>query len=493
MQQRESKAQNEFCQDNRKGRSIRLGMTVQLPDLGIWLAFGLPGMVYACGAGRAWLAIGFFLGTVINWQVMPYRLMRYTAKSKDVVTVPEYLSARFHESNNILKYSSAALMAVLLFLYIIVLLKWSGAVLSRMLGLPVRVVIAVCLLAAVIYTCAGGIRGLFSGDFIHGMLLFFSLLLVPICIFIFMSPGDIVRNIMNSGPNGGASVYLNVLYRDGAMISPVEIISQLSVGIVWMGMPQLLTKFLSAQSGKEINRGRRTAIVFTLIALVSACVLGGLGRAVLYSPAGSSTLTNPELVFFEMVKKLFQEERALFALAGLLFYVMLLTVISTLCSQLYTVAVSLYRDIIKDGFLRKAAPEKSTWGYRGTLVFLALLAYLTAIYTPAWNQEWFYLMWIALGCTFGPVVLVSLYWKRMNLCGAMAGMLGGCGSVFLWQYAKLIPEAGCWYSLAKLTGMNAVLPGFLISVLLIFLVSLATKDVSEEVKKEFEEVKYRII
>lgn len=482
-----------FCLGNRKEKGILLGLSAQVSDIGIWLFLGLPGAVYAFGAGKAWIAVGLFIGTVINWQVMPYRLMRYAVKSKNVLTIPEFLSERFKEKKCILKYLSSFLMFLFMLVYVSALLKGIGNIFDTLLGVRSELIIGIILLTAVIYTVISGFKGIVAADFCHGIMILLSITVIPICIAVFMRAGEIVKNIMNSRVPGGASVYLNVLYNNGELIQPVDVISQLSFGIAYMGMPHILTRFMAAPNGREINKGRRTAIIWSLISLVTACVVGALCRAYLYPMILSRGESGYMPVFLETIRKMFMEERSWLLIAGILVCSVFAAVISFVNAQLLTLSSTLYHDVIKGGIFCHFRIRNDIFFCRLTIVFTAVFIYIISVLLSFPPVELTVLAWMMMGCSFGPVILMSLYWKRMNRCGAVTGLLSGAASVIIWNYAELINTGEGYMSLYAYTGLSAILPCFFLSLLFIVLGSLATKDVEEEVKKEFEDVRNRIV
>ncbi len=494
MQIKNENSFDTFCTGSDKNKGVLLGISPQIANTGFWTLFFMPGMIYAYGAGKAWIAVGLFIGTVINWQIMPYRLMRYRAKSdQKIFTLPAYFTERFKEKRPVLKTVSSLLMSILMILFSASLLKEMAMLLEKTCDIPQNAVIIGVVILGALYTAMGGFSGLMNSDFFHSIWVVLCILLCAIVVGIRMNPGEIVINIMNTRVPGDASVYLNVIYDNGTLINPVELISQLSFGLACAGMPNILTGFMAAPNGREINKGRRVVIIWTLISLVAACVMGALCRAYLYPQILTPEESRSGIFYFAAIEKLFLEEHTRQIMAGFFLIAIPIVLISALNSGLLTVTSTLYHDLIKKSISRRFRLQKEIPVFRLLLILVGAVTTAVAIWMPERPFSFLSLAWSLLGCSFGPVVAFSLYWKRMNRSGAIAGLITGTLSVLAWNYLNIFPLADRYINLHTATGMNPILPCFLLSALMIIFVSLITKDVDEGIKREFEEVRNRIM
>lgn len=460
-------------------------LSAQASDMSGWLLMGLPGAVYALGTGEAWIAIGLFLGTVFNWIVISGRLRSYTIRANNSLTLPEFFENRFEDKKRILLLISSIVIAVFFLVYTASALAAGGKLFTTVFGIEYRVALVVGAFVILVYTFMGGFMAVCVTDFIQGMLMLVGLLVVPIIAYGIVG-GDMTSLIEQSGVAGGSVSFLNIFEDNGKPLTFVQILSQLAWGLGYMGMPHILVRFMAVKDKKELKKSRVIAIVWVALSLGMAVLIGIIGRAYMYPTIlGTAGADNTENVFIQMILKLFTEEFSLAFIGGLFLCGILAAIMSTADSQLLVTASAVSQDIFK-GIIKKDASDKTIFRIsRYTVVVVALLAVLIA-WDP--NSSIMGLVsnaWAGLGSAFGPIVLLSLFWKRTNLPGAIAGIVSGGLTVIIWDYIPLVGGQ----TLGAATGLYSLLIGFFVSLALIVVVSLMTKEPSKEMLQAFDDVK----
>ena len=468
-------------------------LSAQASDMSGWLLMGLPGCIYAFGANQAWIAIGLFLGTVFNWLLVSGRLRRYTIKAGNAMTIPEYLSNRFHDNKNILKTISAIVIVVFFLVYTASAFAAGGKLFSSVMKIDYHFALTIGAIVILAYTFLGGFIAVCNTDFVQGTLMLIGILTVPIVAVMLMGTGHIIPNLIDSGLTVDAKDFLNIFSENGKPISPISIASQLAWGLGYCGMPHILVRFMAVRDDKELAKSRKIAIVWVLLSLAVACIIGVIGRAYLYPTVLGTEHSEYENVFIEMIKKVFLVDTKLPLIGGLLLCGVLAAIMSTADSQLLVSSSSVANDLIAGVFFKKMSEKSIMIASRITVIAIAIIAYIIA-----WNPDSSIMAlvsdaWAGLGSAFGPTIFMSLYWKRINMPGAAAGMISGGLTVIIWDYIKFIKLDGVRVTLATYTGLYSLLVGFFVSLLFIVIFTLSTAKVSDEIVKEFEDVKNGIV
>jgi len=468
-------------------------LSAQASDMSGWLLMGLPGCIYAFGANQAWIAIGLFLGTVLNWLLVSGRLRRYTIKAGNAMTIPEYLSNRFHDNKNILKTISAIVIVVFFLVYTASAFAAGGKLFSSVMKIDYHVALTIGAIVILAYTFLGGFIAVCNTDFVQGTLMLIGILTVPIVAVMLMGTGHIIPHLIDSGLTVDAKDFLNIFSENGKPISPISIASQLAWGLGYCGMPHILVRFMAVRDDKELAKSRKIAIVWVLLSLAVACIIGVIGRAYLYPTVLGTEHSEYENVFIEMIKKVFLVDTKLPLIGGLLLCGVLAAIMSTADSQLLVSSSSVANDLIAGVFFKKMSEKSIMIASRITVIAIAIIAYIIA-----WNPDSSIMAlvsdaWAGLGSAFGPTIFMSLYWKRINMPGAAAGMISGGLTVIIWDYIKFIKLDGVRVTLATYTGLYSLLVGFFVSLLFIVIFTLSTAKVSDEIVKEFEDVKNGIV
>ena len=441
---------------------------------------GLPGSIYALGTGQAWVAIGLFLGTVANWLLISKRLRRYTIVANNSLTLPEFLENRFHDKKRILLCISSIVIVIFFLVYTASALASGGKLFNTVFGVDYHVALAIGAGVILTYTFLGGFLAVCTTDFIQGTLMLIGLLVVPIVAYGFVS-GDFASNLALTGVN--YDDYMSLFSNGGEAYSAVDILSQLAWGLGYCGMPHILVRFMAVKNEKELKKSSVIAIVWVFISLVMACVIGIVGRAFL-APAVLDEVSS-ESVFIELINQVFNHKLALPFVGGLFLCGILAAIMSTADSQLLVCASSVSKDIYKNVAKPDASDQTVLKVSRLTVVVVALLAFFIA-WDP--NSSVMALVsdaWAGLGSAFGPIVVCSLFWKRTNVAGAVAGMVSGGLTVIIWDYLPIMDGK----TIGSATGVYSLLVGFMISLICIVAFSLLTKKPSSEIEEEFERVK----
>lgn len=457
-------------------------LSAQASDMSGWLLMGLPGSVYALGTGQSWIAIGLFIGTVCNWLFISRRLRRYTIRANNSLTLPMYFENRFHDKKKILLLISSVTIVIFFLVYTASALAAGGKLFNSIFGIDYKIALTIGAVVILTYTFMGGFLAVCTTDFIQGMLMLVALLAVPLAALGIVGADNVSATLSQTGVD--ADNFMNILSNgsDGNF-SVVDIVSQLAWGLGYMGMPHILVRFMAVKDEKELNKSKGVAIVWVALSLVFACVIGVVGRAYLYPVL----LTDgaEENVFIEMIIKLFATDFNMPIVGGLFLCGILAAIMSTADSQLLVSASSVAEDIYCGFFGKKAEDKKVLMVSRITVVVIAVLAYVIALNPNSSIMGLVSNAWAGLGSAFGPIVVMSLFWKRTNLQGAVAGIVSGAVAVILWDYIPLV--AG--QTLGTVTGLYSLVVGFTLSLLCIVVGSLCTKAPTEEMLQEFEDVK----
>ena len=459
-------------------------LSAQASDMSGWLLMGLPGSVYALGTGQAWIAVGLFIGTVLNWYIISARLRRYTIRANNSVTFPEYLENRFHDKKKVLLLVSSIVIVVFFLVYTASALAAGGKLFASVFGVDYTLALTIGAAVILAYTFMGGFMAVCTTDFIQGTLMLVALLVVPLLAYFIMGPENMTASLAASNVPGGVDGYLNLFSNGESAYGPIEIISQLAWGLGYCGMPHILTRFMAIKSEKELKKSRVIATVWVAISLGMAVIIGVVGRAYLFPTVLGEGAVSTENVFIEMITQLFTKDLSLAFIGGILLCGILAAIMSTVDFQLLITASSASKDIYQGVINPKADSKRVLAISRVTVIVVAILAYLIALDPNSSIMGLVSNAWAGLGSAFGPTIVLSLFWKRANMPGAVAGIISGGLTVIIWDYIPLVGGQ----TLGAATGLYSLVVGFAISLALILIVSLCTKEPDAEIIREFEDV-----
>ena len=476
------------------GRSLGpwvTAMSAEASDMSGWLLMGLPGVAYWCGlADAAWTAIGLAIGTYFNWLIVSKRLRRYSARANNAITLPEFFSNRFREKNKVILTLSAGFILIFFAVYAASCFVTCGKLFSTLFGLPYISMMLVGAAFVLLYTLLGGFLAESASDFMQGIVMILALtVIVTISTVQAGGIGAVIENaksipgffdffgLANPTVNeAGEQIALlgKPIFGEPTKYGLLKICSTMAWGLGYFGMPQVLLRFMAIRDEKELTRSRRIAMVWVVISLGVAVFIGIAGRQ-LY-PTTHLTASAAESIFITLATSSLPAILAGFVMAGIL-----AATISSSDSYLLIAASAVAKNVYQGVIKKKATDKQVMMVSRITLLVIALIAIIIALDEQSVIFKVVSFAWAGFGATFGPLMLFSLFWKRINRAGAIAGMISGGGMVFLW---KLV--------ISKLGGVFAIyelLPAFIISSLCIVIVSLLTAPPSKEIEEDFEAVK----
>ena len=460
------------------GRSLGpwvTAMSAEASDMSGWLLMGLPGLAYWCGiADAAWTAIGLAVGTYINWLIVSKRLRRYSMRAGNAITLPEYFSNRFHEKGKVIMTIAALFILIFFTVYAASCLVTCGKLFSTLFDMPYIPMMIVGAVFVLVYTLIGGFLAESASDFMQALVMIIAL---GVIVFVGTTAAggldaviDNVRSIPSFLEFFGIATPETVdgvqqvaagtpLFGEGTSYGALSVVSALAWGLGYFGVPQVLLRFMAIRSERELTMSRRIATVWVVISLTIAVFIGVVGRS-LY-PSALLTSSEAENVFILLATSLLPPLLAGFVMAGIL-----AATISSSDSYLLIAASAFSKNIYQGLFRKKASDKEVLRVSRLTLLLIAVVAIVIALDENSVIFTIVSFAWAGFGATFGPLMLFSLFWKRTTRAGAIAGMLGGAGMVFVWKLL-VRPLGGLW-------DVYELLPAFLFSVLCIVVVSLLT-------------------
>jgi SSS family solute:Na+ symporter/sodium/proline symporter len=437
-------------------------------DMSGWMLLGLPGAMYVSGLSAGWIALGLFIGAFANYLIVAPRLRVYTEVARDAITIPDYFGKRFEDRSRMLRVISSLVIVVFFTLYTSSGLVAGGKLFETSFGLDYTLGLWITAGVVLAYTMVGGFLAVSLTDFVQGCIMFVALVLVPIVALMNVGGiGEVAETVRAVDP-----ALLNLF--EGA--TAVSIISAMAWGLGYFGQPHIIVRFMAVRSVRDIPMTRNIGMSWMLVTLVGALATGLVGLA--YATRTGLEVTDPETIFILLSDVLFDP-----LITGFLLAAILAAIMSTISSQLLVSSSSLVEDFY-GVFLRKSAPQKEL-----VLVGrLAVLAVAVAAILLAYNPDSNVLglvskAWAGFGAAFGPLVILSLTWKRMTRNGALAGIVVGAVTVLFWIYAPVLADG------AKLSSViYEIVPGFVLSFLAIVAVSLMGKPPAASVTDTFEAV-----
>lgn len=447
-------------------------MSAQASDMSGWLLMGFPGSILAFGMGQAWIGIGLGIGTILNWIFVAARLRNFSKVANDSITLPQYLSNRFCTKSPVLQIICAIIFLVFFTIYVASSFVAGGTVFSTVIPFFAdKQEIAVLIFAVILiaYTFLGGFKAVCWTDFFQAIMMLIALLAVPIVILLVkdLDP-SLLTQAIPYGTEGEMSEFSKSLFS----ASWQEIVTGLSWGLGYFGMPHIIVRFMSIKNAKMIKTSATVAIIWVVLTLGAAIIIAYLGRMAY----GEELLAdqNQKLIFIKAVRDLFPA-----FIAGLLLSAIIAAAMSTADSQLLVASSSFTSDIYKPIIRKNASDKEVLWIGRGVVIIVAIIAYFIASNGGSGAQAIMNMVenaWGGFGASFGPVIIASLFWKRLTYKGAVAGVIGGAVVDVAWLLF-----------LTKPTGIYEILPGFIVGALCCVIVSLIDKKPSEEVEKLFED------
>ena len=483
----------------RKMNKWVVALSAQASDMSGWLLMGLPGAIFLGGFSEAWIGIGLLIGTYLNWKIVAHRLRRYSQACGDSITIPDFINNRFRDQTGIARILAALIILVFFTFYTASGFVSCAKLFTTTFGIPETISCCgltlsgytLCLwigaLVVVSYTLMGGYMAVCWTDFIQGLLMFVAIVLVPAIVV--CEAGGFAATV--DGLNA-INPYLQSLFTTastGEAYGFVGLISCLAWGLGYFGMPHILVRFMSIDNPAEVKGSRRIAMTWVTISLAAATVIGLVFH--LYLKQRGLTLADvggdPERCFMVMINGIFSSGFLVRVFAGILLSAIMAAIMSTADSQLLVSASSFSNDFYKVVLRKKASNRELILVSRLAVGAVSLVAIALAMNT---QSEFFKVVmkmvsfaWAGFGAAFGPLILLALFWKRTNLAGAVAGMLVGSVTCFVWKFVL-----SGFVADYPVFGLYELAPGFLLSFVATVVVSLVTKKPSQEMLDEFAAV-----
>ena len=484
----------------RKMNKWVVALSAQASDMSGWLLMGLPGAIYVGGFSEAWIGIGLGIGTYLNWKIVAHRLRVYSHACKDSITIPDFICNRFRDPTGVSRIIAAIIILVFFTFYTASGFVSCAKLFTSTFGIPETVSFlgltmtgySLCLwiggIVVVSYTLLGGYMAVCWTDFIQGSLMFVAIVLVPAIVVCnaggFATTVDALNEI---------NPYLQSLFTNASTAKAAGFIglaSCMAWGLGYFGMPHILVRFMSINNPAEVKGSRRIAMSWVTISLGAATVIGLVFH--LYLKQRGLTLADvgndPEKMFMVMINGIFNGGFFSRVFAGILLSAIMAAIMSTADSQLLVSASSFSNDLYKIVFRKQASNKELIFVSRLAVGAVALAAIFMAMNT---QSEFFKVVmkmvsfaWAGFGAAFGPLVLLALFWRRTNLAGAVAGMVVGAVTCFVWKFV-LSDYAGTY----EIFGLYELAPGFLFAFVTTVVVSLVTKRPSAEMLAEFDSVR----
>ena len=422
-------------------------------DMSAWVLMGLPTSIYALGIGQVWIPVGLAIGYTLSWLLEAPRLRKFTITAKDSITIPQYLTNRFLSRSLALQVICAAVFLIAYTIYAASSIKACGTLFNTVIGLDANIAMYLAAFIIISYTFLGGFSAVCWTDFFQGLLILGALLIAPI----------FAAGTMGSGVAIEQAGYWNVFS------SWQDVVSGLAWGLGYFGMPHIIIRFMSLKSQKDLKKSAKIGITWTILILIFAVLVGVIGRMFL---GLDENIHDNSLVFIEMVRKIFPG-----IISGILLSAVLAASMSTADSQLLSAASAFASDVYKPIVRKNQSSDKEMlWTGRIVVLIISVAALILAASPGSGSiMDLVSNAWGIFGAAFGPVILLSLFWRRFNFAGAVAGILTGA-----------IVDI-CWLIFLSGTKVYELAPGFAASLIAAVAVALITGEPGRDVELLFDE------
>ncbi|HEY9576307.1 MAG TPA: sodium/proline symporter PutP [Pseudobacillus sp.] len=446
------------------GRSLGPAVTALsagAADMSGWLLMGLPGAIFLNGLVETWIAVGLTVGAYLNYVLVAPRLRAYTEVSSDSITIPSYLESRLKDKSRLLRIVSGIVILIFFTFYVSSGMVAGGKFFLSSFGLDYHLGLLIVSAVVIFYTLFGGFLAVSYTDVVQGLIMFLSLLLVPI-VGLFLTGGlsETATSIRAVDPQ-------LLSFVSGA--SFLGVLSAVAWGLGYFGQPHIIVRFMAISSVKEVKSARRIGIGWMFLSLFGAVATALIGIA--YYQQNNATLDDPETIFITLGQIIFHP-----FIAGIMLAAVLAAVMSTISSQLIVTSSALIEDLYK-AVIKTDAPDKQYVFYgRLAVLVVSIIAMVLAWPNSDTVLKIVSFAWAGFGASFGPIILLSLYWRKLTAKGALWGMITGAITVIIWGNVESLTNT-----------LYEIVPGFIICWIVTYLVSLATYQPNEEINREFTE------
>lgn len=478
---KKNKSSDDFYLGGRKLGPLVTAMSAEASDMSSWLLMGLPGLAMAGRFAEAsWTAIGLAIGTYLNFLIVAKRIRRYSSRI-DAFTIPDFFSKRYKDKQNILSLISALIIIVFFVPYTASGFSACGKLFNTLFGMDYVTAMIISAVVIVAYTTLGGFLAASTTDLIQSIVM--TLALIVVLLYGINVAGGWDQVVANVKAIPGFVSFTEV-YAGSEGVAPynaLTIASTLAWGLGYFGMPHILLRFMAINDAKKLKTSRRIAAVWVVISMAAAILIGIVGFGMVKSGA-IGELSDTERVMVAIAKLISTHGILPAIIAGVILAGILAATMSTADSQLLAASSSVSQNIMRDFFGIKLSEKKAMLLARISVIVISVIAVFMSL-----NEKSVFKVvsfaWAGFGAAFGPVVLFSLFWKRSNKWGALAGMITGGVMVFVWKYVIAVKFAGTVLEIYEL------LPAFILASVAIVVVSLLTGKPEKEICDEFDEVK----
>lgn len=419
-----------------------------------WFLLGLPGAAYGLGFTEYWSAIGIASGILFSWTFIAIPLRRETGRL-GALTLPDYFELRFNDRTRLLRIVSMVVILFFYTAYVAAQLHGAGKILNATFGIDVLWGIVIGAAVVLFYTLMGGFLAVAWTDLIQGLLMTMVALVLPIVGLIYVGgPSTLVEKLSARGADflsmSGGKVGHAFLFG--------VVVGGLSWGFGYLGQPHLLTRYMAIRKTNELRKGSLIAMGWVLLSYWGAPLIGIVGVAVL----------GPDLADKEQVMPLLAKALVPGWIAGLMIAGATAAMMSSADSQLLVATSALVEDVYVRLFRPKTTPSRLVLLSRLATVLIAGVAFVLAIMALLGSElidSMVAYAWTGLGASFGPPLVLSLWWRRTTWGGVLSGMVGGMIATVIWRNAPALNEL-----------LDIKAAAVLISTALVALVSLAGRQ-----------------
>ncbi|OBF96269.1 sodium/proline symporter [Mycobacterium sp. 852002-51152_SCH6134967] len=440
-------------------------------DMSGWLLLGVPGAIYASGLLESWIVIGLVIGAWLNWKFVAPRLRAYTEIANNSITVPSFFENRLRDKSHVLRISAGTIILVFFTFYVSSGMVAGGVFFESSFGSSYLTGMLLVAGVTLCYTLFGGFLGASLTDVAQGLLMLAALVTVPVAAILAIGgPGELVdlvqaADAVHNVGNPGDEIHRTSLFFGGSFLA---IVSAAAWGIGYFGQPHIIVRFMAMRSSADAKAGRRIGISWMILTSAGAITTGYAGLAYFFKE--DVTLENPETVFLRLAQVMFHP-----FVAGVVLAAVLAAIMSTISSQLIVCSSALVEDIYR-AFGKEASPTRLVLYGRLGVLTVAVVAVLLALNPDGTILDLVGFAWAGFGAAFGPLIILSLFWRKLTSAGAIAGMIAGAVVVGVWGQTEALSSA-----------MYEIVPGFVACFAVAVAVSLATAREDDEIQREFSE------
>jgi len=451
---------NDYILGGRKLGAVVTALSVGASDMSGWLLLGLPGAIYLSGLSEIWIGIGLVLGAYCNWLFVSKRLRIYSQHANNSLTLPDYFENRFNDTTRVLRLVSAFVILLFFTFYTASGLVGGAILFENSFGLQYSTALISGGLIIVGYTFIGGFLAVAWTDAVQAVLMFFALLVAPTVVILNSGGTDVVWQQMQAVNPQSTELFSNMTL--------IGFLSLIAWGLGYFGQPHILARFMAVENPQKLVAARRIAMMWMVLVLFGSVATGLAGIAYF----ADNPLENPETVFIALSQQLFNPW-----IAGIIAAAILSAIMSTVDSQLLVSSSVISEDFYRV-FVRPQASEKELLMVsRGAVIAIALLAMVIASDRESRVLDLVSYAWAGFGAAFGPVIVFSLFWRKMTAASAIAGMIVGAITVVVWSNLK-----------GGLFDLYEIVPGFALASLVIVIITLLKPATDEQALNTFEEV-----